>query len=193
MRIGLMGAPGSGKTNLAEALEDAVVKKDIADECDCSTPVEIIDDYAVEVEDITELATGFLGGYLANLHVAFERENRERLSSAKTVITCGTLLDTATYATSGSLANLRLGDEAEQQDELRRIEAVMKVFSCMYVDTFMYDYVFYLPAVGDDNINEFDKNLQVAFSVFNLTPVTPLLFETTEERLAKAMEVIYEG
>jgi hypothetical protein len=172
MRIGLIGAPGTGKTALAETLKTALEEP-------LDANVYVVDGYAEAIEKRQDLAVGWMGGYLANLNIALEREARERiaLDHFTHVITCGTVIDSATYVALDGADLLNGDDEVERLDDLRRIEATMRVLSCLYIDTFKYDHVFYLPS-GPTSLysrREFDKNLQVAFQAFNLTKVTPLL------------------
>src|SRR4051812_19880702 len=95
--IALVGAPGSGKTELAHAVSDAIIR---GDGCvDCGTPVEIIDKYPEWVSQHGDYAIGNDGGYMSSIAISVERYNRERkaLQRAKTVITCGSVLESSIY------------------------------------------------------------------------------------------------
>jgi hypothetical protein len=193
MRIGLIGAPGSGKSALAETVKTAVGLTDDREN------LHIIDGYAEGIGQRRNLAIGEMGGYLANLNIALHREQLERQAlvdhDALHVITCGTLLDTATYVAMDGASMLKYDDEAERLDDLRRVEATMKVLACLYIDAFKYDRLFYLPS----GAGEFDKNLQVAFQAFNLVEVTPLMegghsaVDVTEKRCVQVLEAIHKG
>lgn len=194
MRIGLIGAPGSGKSALAETVKTAVGLTDEREN------LHIVDGYAEGIGQRRDLAIGEMGGYLANLNIALHREHLERQAlidhEALHVITCGTLLDTATYVAmdGASMLNQEV-NAAEKADQMKRIEAVMQILAVLYMDTFKYDRLFYLPS----GAGEFDKNLQVAFQAFNLVEVTPLMeggssaLEITEKRCAEVLKTIHKG
>lgn len=190
MKIGLCGVPGSGKSDLALALSDEL------------EDVFVADGYAQEYSLRSDLAVGLLGSYVANIGVALERINLERQikKSDKGCITCGTLLDTSVYAAIAGVNSVNgAPDPANQEDEFRRVNATMQLFGCLYVDSFGYDHVFYLPPRqlpenwSDEMVRRYDQDLQVAFQMFNLTPIVPLMAETVEEQLALAMEAMGEG
>lgn len=181
MRIAITGAPGSGKSELAQIIHDEIVKGDI--DCQkCHTPVAVIDDYAGPTSDRYDLAMGVQGDYLVNLAIAFERIALERhaVNTNKTIITVGTLLETSVYQALSFEGRSEFKDlPGEQEDFARRVEATLKTLACLYVDTFHYDHVFYVQPLGDpqhdeDMLRVFDRNLQSAFHAFFLTPVTPL-------------------
>jgi energy-coupling factor transporter ATP-binding protein EcfA2 len=193
--IALIGAPGSGKTTLAHAVRDAIVRDDGTCE-ECFTPVEIIDKYAEWVSHHGDYAVGYDGGYMTNIAISTERYNRERraLQRAKTVITCGTVLESAIYLALNFEARAQYREGLSQDDQLqeaRRIESTLKMMACIYMDTFKYRKVFYLPPNGgDDRTRLFDRNLQASFQAFN-APVTSLAMEgNPDELLAKRVELI---
>lgn len=196
-RIGLIGIPGSGKSALAKALEDHYIKND---ECECRTPVAIIDDYVESAVSRTDLAGGFEGSYISNANIAMERIGQERLheDGVKTIITCGTLIETSTYMAMEfeSRQPFWTTDE-EKSDNSKRIQAGVQFLACMYMDSFHYDKVYYLPpvAVADDpRLAILDRNIQAAFQAFWVTPTIPLMVEgdTFEDITAKRIELIAE-
>lgn len=193
MKIAIIGAPGSGKTAVGDGIGKTLG----------NTPYGLIDGYAERWAEDSHFALGLLGGYVVNVGIALERIKAERQCAAESnspIITCGSLLETATYASMSGVVSLdHASEEAEKEDQLRRIKATMNIFACLYIDTFHYDHVFYLPprAVKEpwnkDAVMTFDQNLQVAFQAFNLTPVEPLVGETVKDQVEAAMEKINAG
>lgn len=198
LKIALIGAPRSAKSATAFALEDAIVRADL--ECrNCITPVKVVDDYVSEVEERMQYVAGFDGDYAVNLAIALDRLGRERQAAAegaKTIITVGSLLETATYQAMTFEAEHRFDSEEAKLDEARRVEATFKTIACLYMDTFTYHHVFYFPPleVEDKRVGGFDRNLQAAFAAFNLVEVTPILvedgnvFEIVEQRVERIMD-----
>lgn len=198
MHIGLIGMPGAGKTLLAEAIEAQLVKGD--GECeDCNTPVGIVDNYAEDISKRGDWAIGMDGGYMANIAIAIERYNRERVAiqNNKTTVTCGTVLESAVYAAMKfEVMSEFLSTDEEKLMQSRRIEATLKTFACMYMDAFPYTRLFYLPRIipqenEDTRMAKFDQNIQASFQSFAV-PVEPLMFEgegdatsITKKRLAR--------
>lgn len=206
MRIGLVGIPGAGKSALAETLKNAILHQEFSGCANCYTPVAVIDDYVQQAEEESLLAMGFMASYVGNVQVAMTRANLERkaIEDNKAVITCGTLLETSVYSATQHYETLKLDDEDSQPDTMRRIEGSTKYLACMYMDTFKYDHVFYLPPVQSvmdesdiERLREMDKNLQVAFNAFNLVPITPLsggegnLLKVTEQRCVEVFKHIF--
>lgn len=181
-RIGLSGVPGSGKSETALLLKSAIERLDL-DSDQGLTPVAIIDEYVEPLEAYTGLALDFNATYVGNLHVALERDRQERmardLGDYKTIITCGTLYETATYSAMWLERESQLaeGDRAEQYDLTLRVEGVLRMMACLYVDITHYDHIFYLAPTHvtlDPEIGKMERNLQAAFNAFALFPVTYL-------------------
>lgn len=194
-KIALIGVPGSGKTATATCLEEAIIKND-GSCAECLTPISIIDNYAGAVEDAHDYAIGLDGGWLSSIAIAMERYGRERKAQPenKTIITCGTMLESAVYMTMHFEESSRTMDEAALKDAMTRMEAGMRLFASLYIDTFHYSRVFYLPPLSvsdDERVKTLDKNIQAAFNAFNLTPVVPLMFEgSAPEIIAQRVERI---
>lgn len=194
IKIAIIGGPQSGKTDLAEALKERWSGNDDR------SPVHVIDGYVNAVEERMDIVTGVRGNYMANIAVALERIAWERTAEQddkiNTFITVGSLLETSVYtAMNFERSNEIIFDDAEKQDEAKRVEATMKTLACFYMDSYLYDHVFYCPPIqSNDETQQFDRNLQAAFQAFYLNPVTPLMVDggdmadLTENRVELVLE-----
>jgi hypothetical protein len=193
-RIALLGIPGSGKSRLAAAIRDELIRNDGQGCGDCNTPVEILDDYAYDVRDKAQYAIGLEGGYMANVSIGIERYNRERdfyhEVQPKTLIVCGTVIESSVYLAQHFERSLPLQNTDEEKiQEAQRLESTVKMLAILYMDTFSYEKAFYLPsttAPGNERWLTFERNLQASFSAYN-APVTSLMIEEykDEEDLLK--------
>lgn len=180
--IALLGAPGAGKTRLANALADELVKGD--GQCgDCNTPITIVDNYVNPVRDNFNYEIGLNGGYMATISIAVERYNQERVAGydgCKTMISCGTVVESSVYLAQYFERSMSLlSSDEDLIEEAQRIEGSVKMLAVLYQDTFKYEKAFYLPPLkpnSDERWATFDRNLQAAFSAFEV-PVAPLLVE----------------
>lgn len=196
--IGLIGMPGSGKTALAHALQDYYIRGD-ADCETCYTPVGIVDKYAENTGFAGQYAIGLEGGWMASVSIAVARYNAERsaMATAKTIISCGTAIETAIYLASHFQEKATYITESEGPAFKARMDASMRFMAALYNDTFNYNSVYYLPPYfkedPDPKWMEFDKNLQASFQSFDMADVTPLMVEggSLEEVTAKRVEAIF--
>lgn len=187
--VALVGGPGSGKTELAEALAERLEKEG-------TFPTLVVDDYAQSAGEHIDAAIGFRADYYVNLAIAIERIAREKKAETEVgedgaVITAGSLLETSVYtAMQFERRNAMIKDEAVKQDMLRRVEATLKTLACFYMDSFFYDCVFYCPPTDqtDEEFKTFDKNLQASFQAFYLNPVYILKSEGVENRVNEMLE-----
>jgi hypothetical protein len=194
LRIGLIGVPGAGKSALAYTLQEAWPK--FREPLDVLRP-RVIDEYAPEEANRCDLAKGFESDYLFNLHVALERARQERLSG-NGYISCGTVFDTAAYQALVGVERMKYINDAERVDEIARMEAIMKMFGVLYMDTVKYDHIFYLNGLDEatDEVKQLDRNMQTAFMSFGLANVHPLLaegpdpVEVAANRCEKALDLI---
>lgn len=199
--IALIGAPGAGKSALANAIEDKVLANEPRCQS-CPPPIIVVDNYAYETRDKGEYEIGLNGGYMANIDIASTRYRRERLAAhqePKYMITCGTVVETATYLAQGFERTLAIRQtEEDKQDEAKRFQGCTGMLAVLYMDTFKYDQAFYLPSPEkpeDDRWLYFEKSLQAAFQVY-ATPVAPLIIEDFKDRddlTQKRVERIFNG
>lgn len=194
MKIGLIGVPGSGKTALAEAIQSEEMTNDFI-------PI-IIDQYAETLADPLQgdWAIGMEGGYLTNLVIALKRHSLERAwwDEPGSTITCGTVIESSVYMALHFQEAQKYLTEADRPNEIKRIQASMEIFACLFMDTFKYDQVYYLPPMasmeGEEWRKTMDQHLQAAFQAFGIENITPLAFEagSNSELLALRLDQVKE-
>lgn len=181
--IALVGAPGSGKTRLTRALITRLETDE--PKCEqCPAKAVGVDSYAQETSHDGEYAIGLDGGYMANIAIAVNRYNNERFIGhhiqPETMITCGTVIETAVYMTQHFERTLNLmTSEEDRFQEGKRFEGCTFMLAVLYMDTFKYDKIFYLPTLTkpeDERWLVFERNLQAAFQAYQ-APVVPLVIE----------------
>lgn len=198
--IALLGAPGSGKTQLAKAIKSRMEIDEPP--CDqCPAPVLVADQYALKTRDDGEYEIGLNGGYMANIDIAMERYRMERRIGhiePKLMVTCGTVIETAVYSAMHFERSLTLKNtDEEKMEEAKRFQGCTSMLAVMFMDMFKYERAFYLPSPvkpEDDRWLNFERNLQAAFQAYQ-APVIPLVVEDfndkedlTEKRLARLFE-----
>lgn len=198
--IALIGAPGSGKTQLASAIANHIYRDE--PQCaQCPNPVGRVDNYAFETRDEGEYEIGLNGGYMANIDIACQRYRFERCvghTEVKWMITCGTVVETAVYTAMHFERSLALKNtDEEKMQEAQRFQACTSMIATLYMDTFKYEKAFYLPSPvepEDERWLTFERNLQAAFQAYS-SPIAPLVVENfkdmddlTAQRLGKVFE-----
>lgn len=184
--IALVGAPGAGKSDLAQAIYDKVSGPQCGN---CPPKAVIVDDYAFETRDFGEYEIGLNGGYMANIDIATMRYRQERLAGHQDfleyMIVCGTIVETAVYCAQYFQRTLEMRNtEEDKMQEAQRFQAVTAMCATLYMDTFKYERAFYLPSAQkpeDERWEAFERNLQAAFQVY-ATPVVPLVIEDFADR-----------
>lgn len=135
MKVGLLGAPGAGKSTLARRLKRTLNEGDW----------KVIDKYVDRLSDRTDLAYRYFATYEQNLQIAFERWTLEQEVRATgfNSITCGTLYETALYC---AIKTHRWTDDPMvRAEEALRAETTMRTIGMMEVDLFDYDLLFWIP------------------------------------------------
>lgn len=146
LRIGVMGMPGTGKTDFAKALAQKLWIDDYFNSS-YQPEWEIIDNYAQDMAKDLKLDIGSNSSYLPNMMISIERAKREQKAkiAGKHYITVGTDQDTIAYlAVMTSLYSQRPRTEQMEKLMMRTMYAAA-LLSFMMEDLFEYDYIFYCP------------------------------------------------
>lgn len=129
MRVVLVGAPGSGKTELVEALRDRFM---------------VVRDPTLKIS--SSYALGQLADYRVELLVAAQRAHLDP-PRKKRQLCCHSLIDSLTYS-AVRVANMVKYVNVDEQT-LERWWLTAYMISALFLDTFTADHVFFLP--GHDN------------------------------------------
>jgi hypothetical protein len=136
MKIGLIGAPGAGKTKFAKAL---------AKEYDLT----VVDNYAQKIQKDTNLALGPWVSHSENLMVVGARLAAEyKCPRDSDSVTVGTIVDSIAYAAFKNDVSLR-GDIDGVRSVYVTAQTAMHALSLILVETWSYDVLFYLPFEED--------------------------------------------
>lgn len=130
MKIGVIGAPGVGKTTFANALG-----KELG--------LPVVDRYAQKIQKDTGLALGPWASYSENFMVAGARLAAEEKVGAER-ITVGTALDTVNYAALKSDITMRQTVEHKRAAFASANSAMMGI-GCMIAETWDYNLCFIVP------------------------------------------------
>lgn len=152
LKIALIGAPNSGKTELAQQLSEALNDRNVS----------TVDNYIAEVEQRSDVVLGHYATYLGNVQAAIGRFEAERKARASIdndgiVITCGTLVENAVYTATLAYIDAQSteGNAALNMINNSRANLTMRWLGVLRHDTWEYDLVYYLP-LGDD-ADKYDK------------------------------------
>jgi nicotinamide riboside kinase len=182
--IALIGAPGSGKTVLAN---------EIAKQLD--GPVTVVDGYVQKTQKEMDLALGGYATYFGNLAVALNRVGAEREAikgKPDYVITCGTHIETIVYSSISAYFEQRENPEANDL-HLERTSIFMRFLGMLSNDTFGYAHVFLLPL--PDPKDEFAKRVheEILMAVDTFGVEYTRLDEDPDKQIEKALSEIREG
>jgi len=131
MRIGLLGAPGSGKSKLARALGE-------------EHGLKVVDNYVQRLQKKTDLALGPWSSYPEHFMVASKRLEEEYAAGFDKRITVTTILDTITYAAFHADVSLRKDKEAVRAN-YQAAQSAMGGLGLLFAETWDYDISFFLP------------------------------------------------
>jgi hypothetical protein len=186
MKIGIIGAPGSGKSKFAEDLGEAF---------DFTT----VDNYVQRLKDTTDLELGYWASYSENFMIAGVRMAEER--QFKDTITAGTILDTLLYCAMKHDTTLTRGgqgavQQAYKRSEYARVNSAMNAMGMMYTESWLYDLAFYLPFEKQASIEDteweriFDNEIPHLLEVFHAPVITLSGSHDDKVRLAKEVTEI---
>ncbi len=131
MRIGILGAPGTGKSKLARALGK-------------EHGLTVVDNYVQRLQKKTDLALGPWSSYPEHYMVAGHRLSEEYAAGFDKRITVTTILDTVVYAAFKSDVAMQKDEETVRKNYLA-VQTAMQGLSLLYVETWDYDISFWLP------------------------------------------------
>ena len=137
MKIALVGAPDSGKSELAQALA-----------LELNGEVAIVDDYVPRLEDRTDCKFGHFSDSVDNIIIFVERIVNERAADALNPqhrITCGTIIENLIYASLWATTATAIAKGDDLNEEMERSINVARIGSQFIWDTWRYDLVFVLP------------------------------------------------
>lgn len=141
MKIGILGAPGTGKSRFAKKLSSSMVKAGL------DRPI-IIDGYVERLEQKTGFAIDIQAAYTQNLQVLFNRWTLEQEATYKEkhTITCGTMYETFIY----SVLHSNMLWQADKTNVEERIKAETTLSALAMIETmiFNYDAIFFKPYSG---------------------------------------------
>lgn len=181
MKIGIIGVPEVGKSELAKGLGTGV-----------KGSVSIVDDYVEAIGEESGIALGIFAAYPGNLAISTGRMMREfNARKDDVVITVGTDIDTMMYAAVDSLNMVNLArNDTEKDLILERSRTLMKILAFMFIDCGRYDHLFYLPQTKktEDWKAQLDENIPQALKLYGVAYTT--LEGTPEERLEQALTKI---
>jgi hypothetical protein len=157
--IAIIGAPTSGKTDLANELAQKI-----------DGDVLVIDNYVKEIEQEADLVLGMEATYIGNLYVVLGRYARERhafLEKPEAIITCGTLIESSVYATLQAVGR-------QSDAHWVRIANFMNSLGSFYQDTWRYTDIFHLPLgnpTPESNEERVDAATKMAIQAFGVNAV----------------------
>lgn len=183
MKIGIIGVPGVGKSDLANSL---------AKELDDSV---VIDDYVEEISQDTGIALGIFASYPGNLAISVGRMIREFKEKDKGhILTVGTDIDTMLYAAVDAVNATSFARDDTEKDLIKeRSATIMKQLAFMFIDCGRYDQIFYIAQPSEDKDpqdwkSQLDDNIPQALDLYGIPYAT--LNGTLEENLEKALNDI---
>lgn len=142
MKIAILGAPGSHKTQVANSLKRKLEKSPLEDSL---AQWKVIDGYVEKLQERTGLPFGHMSTFPHNFTVITDRWVRESEAMMKgyNTITCGSIYESILYATFSTLFTSSV-EEIMIYDQLF-YKCMMEALGGLEQRTFDYDLMFFLP------------------------------------------------
>lgn len=169
MKIGIVGAPGSGKSKFAKLLAKQYENH------------KVIDNYVSRLSRANGLAYSYHATYIENIQIIMKRRELE-LAAGDNQITVGTVIDSNSYAFiyTDLLVHAQRRLMASQYDY---VETMMRSFGMLFLETWDYDYAFYLPSFDDEH-RKLDEVIRTTIEAY-FAPVIQLLGDSSINDKAK--------
>lgn len=186
MKVALLGAPGSGKTRVANAL--ALKLNEPGD----SWTWKVVDKYVERLRKRTDLPYDYRADFPQNFQVMTERwvAEAQALKDYENTITCGSIYETLAYTLAVQFPSPR--SESEMLAQTEYLNVCYRFLGAMEDTTADYDLLFYLPykQMEDSWHGIVDQKIpQVLEAEFRRAYT---LSGTTKERVNAALEKIEE-
>jgi hypothetical protein len=152
IEIGIVGAPGSGKSQLIDTFLETSAEWFADQGCCGGIHLHTVGNAGSLIENNFDQAMGPYGGYRDNLWGIFERLSQEKTlrNQGKSFIANGTVIDSLAH-TGVNLETVMLGAQnsglitPQTQVELQKVQMATEVTKALFFDILQYKFVFYLP------------------------------------------------
>lgn len=149
LKIALVGAPNSGKTELAQQIQQALPERSL----------QIVDKYVEDLQKHTGLAFDHYANFHGNAMIALRRVEEELNRTSvlnpdgglEVLVTCGSAIETTVYSAFFALSNSKTGNPGVNAMNDKRTFTAMTWLGTLAHDTWDYDYAFYVPYDGKDD------------------------------------------
>jgi hypothetical protein len=214
IEIGVVGAPGSGKSQLIKAFLDLSAEWFADQGCCGGVKLESVPNIGTTIENNYDQAMGSYGGYRDNLWGIFERFAIEKTyrNEGKSFISNGTVIDSLAH-TGVTLETVMMGAQTnglitpQTQVEVQKVQIATEVTKALFFDILQYKFVFYLPlppkieipgqTVEDNRHGEkVDQAIQSIFAGLGMRIQAldqPTMEEKAQEMLSTIQKIMDEG
>ena len=193
MRIAIIGAPGSGKNKLMDALEEEAAKKDsvLEGHTFVRTPI----------GDLAEQGRGLGAGATYNEHIllyALQQRALDMLEDKTKVVQSGTVLQRLAHM-AAKHDEIILGDasQIDANEVMFRIRPAIEILTLLTVDAFQSDLTFLLMRDMPKDILILDYDDKVQFHLIDALESMSIphrnLPDEVEDQVREIMEVVSEA